>query len=155
MVLDFGLDFSTDLFVASSVSGEGMGADSSTVIWTDVGIGIVPIGAVIDWHKDLAGVPALLPSFVQCDGQVLDDFESPLHGQTIPNLNGLGHFTRGGAVSGTTGGTTTHNHTTTMSKRATINAGGGCYGYLQSAFSTLWTAHIPVNTSMVKIMRVK
>ena len=114
MVLEFGL-IKSGLFESSSVSGEGMGADKSQVIWNDVGIGIVPIGAIVAWVKSLAGTPSLLPSFVECNGQVLADGDSPLNGRTIPNLNASGggtkRFLRGSTTSGTTGGTETHTHT--------------------------------------------
>ena len=38
---------------------------------------LVPIGAVIPWFKDTPGVPALPSNFVECNGQVLSDPESP------------------------------------------------------------------------------
>ena len=115
MVLDFGL-INSGLFPSRDVSGEGMGASESTVIWNDVGIGIVPIGSIIALAKSLTGIPPLLPSFVQCDGQVLSDGDSPLNGQTIPDLNaaaGTARFLRGAATSGGTGGSETHTHTIT------------------------------------------
>ena len=61
----------------------------------------VPIGSIQAWHKSLPGVPGLPLNWVQCDGQVLNDTESPLNGQTIPNLNGQARFLRGNSVSGT------------------------------------------------------
>lgn len=64
------------------------------------GYGIVPIGAILPWHKSLAGTPALPVGWVECNGQKLDDPQSPLHGQVIPNLNGPALFIRGGATSG-------------------------------------------------------
>lgn len=73
----------------------------------------VPIGGVVPWMKDLTGVPALSENFVECNGQTLSDEESPLDGQTIPDLNGSSgenRFLRGNTVSGGTGGSETHNH---------------------------------------------
>jgi hypothetical protein len=65
----------------------------------------VPIGGVIPWFKDTPGVPALPSNFVECNGQVLADAESPLDGQTMPDINtGAQRFIRGGTNSGTTGG---------------------------------------------------
>ncbi len=76
----------------------------------------VPIGGIIGWHQDLAGVPALpgTGEWVKCDGQTLADANSPMNGQVIPNLNGNGlganspgqtakvqMFLRGGTSSGT------------------------------------------------------
>jgi hypothetical protein len=67
--------------------------------------GLVPIGGVIPWFKDTPGVPALPSNFVECNGQVLADAESPLDGQTMPDINtGAQRFIRGGVNSGATGG---------------------------------------------------
>ncbi len=63
--------------------------------------GDVPIGTIMAWHKDLAGVPSLPDGWVECNGQTLSDAESPLNGQTIPSLNyANGRFLRGGTSSG-------------------------------------------------------
>lgn len=73
----------------------------------------LPLGSIIAWHRDLLEqrmIP-LPPGWVECNGQTLDDPESPFHGQVIPNLNlvdrrgaGLGRqggmFLRGGDRSG-------------------------------------------------------
>jgi hypothetical protein len=67
--------------------------------------GLVPIGGVIPWFKDTPGVPALPSQFVERNGQVLNDPESPLDGQTMPDINtGAARFIRGGMNSGATGG---------------------------------------------------
>src|SRR5688572_2376713 len=55
-----------------------------------------PIGGVVHWHRDKPGVPALSANFVECNGQVLDMPDSPLHGQTIDDYNNSGRFPRGG-----------------------------------------------------------
>jgi hypothetical protein len=76
----------------------------------------VPIGSIIAWHKSLPGTPALPSNFVECNGQTLNDSESPYQGEVIPNLNGVftgapiitetggntiaAMFIRGGTVSG-------------------------------------------------------
>lgn len=115
MALDFGL-IDSGLFPTSDVSGVGLGTDySASVIWNDVGIGIVPIGSIIAWNKTLAGTPPLIPSFVECNGQVLADGESPLDGQTIPDLNSAigankGRFLRGDTSSGTEQATQNKSH---------------------------------------------
>ena len=64
------------------------------------GYGIVPIGAILPWHKSLNGTPTLPVGWVECNGQTLNDTQSPLHGQVIPDLNGQALFIRGGATSG-------------------------------------------------------
>ncbi len=76
----------------------------------------VPVGGIIGWHKSFANVPALPASgkWVECNGQVLADSDSPFNTQTIPNLNGaaggadspgqaakVAMFLRGGVTSGT------------------------------------------------------
>jgi hypothetical protein len=67
--------------------------------------GLVPIGGVIPWFKDTPGVPALPSNFVECNGQVLTDSESPLDGQFMPDINtGAQRFIRGGVNSGAIGG---------------------------------------------------
>jgi hypothetical protein len=66
---------------------------------------LVPMGGVIPWFKDTPGVPALPSNFVECNGQILSDPESPLDGQVIPDINtGVQRFIRGGLNSGTEGG---------------------------------------------------
>jgi hypothetical protein len=61
----------------------------------------VPIGSIIAWHKSFANTPSLPNNFLECDGSVINDSDSPYNGQTLPNLNGDARFLRGGAVSGT------------------------------------------------------
>lgn len=156
MVLEFGLQFGSDvLFPSSSVSGDGMTADPATVNWTDVGIGIVPIGAVVFWFKSLTGVPSLLPSFVECNGQVLADGDSPLNGQTIPNINGSGggtqKFLRGATTSGGTGGTETHVHANGGTRLAGTGPGTAWDGTANS--NTAGT--LPSYIQGVAIMRIK
>ncbi|MCP4137994.1 MAG: hypothetical protein GY754_43930 [bacterium] len=61
----------------------------------------VPVGAIVAWHKSLSGIPALAANFVECNGSVISDAESPLNGQILPNLNyANGRFLRGGSFSG-------------------------------------------------------
>jgi hypothetical protein len=66
---------------------------------------LVPVGVVLPWFKDIPGVPALGENFVECNGQVLNDPESPLDGQVMPDINtGTQRFLRGGLASGALGG---------------------------------------------------
>lgn len=60
----------------------------------------LPIGAIIAWHKNLTGTPALPAGWVECNGGTLYNPDSPYHGQAIPDLNGDKRFLRGGSVSG-------------------------------------------------------
>jgi len=52
-------------------------------------VGVVPVGAVVAWHKSFPNTPALPSSFVECNGQTINDSDSPYNGQTAPDLNGL------------------------------------------------------------------
>jgi hypothetical protein len=71
---------------------------------------ISPIGSIMAWHKSLNGTPALSEGWVECNGQVINDTESHYNGETLPDLNNNNNFLRGNMVSGTTGGSETHNH---------------------------------------------
>jgi len=151
-------------FPTSDVLGNGLGAnsyaklmqDESTIIWNDVGIGIVPIGAVVAWLKSLGGVtPALIPSFVECNGQVLADADSVYNGVTIPNLNASGggakRFLMGSTSSGTTGGANDHSHTYTENSRGTDAPAGNCLTSIGGGATTT----LPPYYEIVWVMRIK
>ena len=92
--------------------------------WQEVGGD--PIGSIEAFHKSMPGTPVLPWGWVECNGQVLADPESPYNGQTIPSLNATGKFLRGSAVSGTMqnediGG---HTHTGTTAANGSHNHGG-------------------------------
>lgn len=60
-----------------------------------------PVGTIKWWHKSLSGVPQTLPwGWMECTGQTISDAESPIDGQTLPNINGDGRFIRGSNTSG-------------------------------------------------------
>lgn len=59
-----------------------------------------PIGSIVAWHRDMAGVPDLPDGWVECNGQAITDAASPFYRQTVPNLNGEGRFLRGWSTSG-------------------------------------------------------
>jgi hypothetical protein len=104
----------------------------------------IPIGGIIWWYKNLTGVPALPSGWVECNGQVLDDSESLLNGQTIPNINGSGYFIRGSATAGITqlSQTKSHNHTAFAQNGATVQRGSlfgtDVYCGTVSAAGTQW-----------------
>ena len=110
----------------------------------------VPIGGVIAWFKDTAGVPALPANFVECNGQFLSDPASPLDGQLMPDLNtGIQRFIRGGVVSGVTGGIDTF---------ATAPADNAGVGPTFNAVTTDYSpgaVPIPPYQTAVYIIRVK
>ena len=155
MVLDFGLLHST-LFTSSNASGDGMNPDFQQKVIVEAGSGIVPIGGIVPWAKNLAGVPPLTNEnklFVECNGQVLDDSDSPLDGTTIPNLNGGNRFMRGNATSGGTGGAASSNH-------SHVTGGVGSGWVLVGSGSRYVTNSVNVGTvppyyNIVWLMRVK
>lgn len=67
--------------------------------------------------------PYLPDGWVECNGQVLSDSDSPYNGETIPDLNGENRFLMGSSTSGTTGGTTRHSH------QVVLNSGASAYGF--------------------------
>lgn len=92
--------------------------------WQEVGGD--PIGSIEAFHKSMAATPVLPWGWVECNGQVLADPESPYNGQTMPSLNATGKFLRGSTVSGTmqtedVGG---HTHTGTTAAAGSHNHGG-------------------------------
>lgn len=61
---------------------------------------LTPVGTILGFHKNLTGVPTMLGTWVECNGQTLNDPDSSLNGQVIPDLNGGSRFLRGSATSG-------------------------------------------------------
>ena len=113
-------------------------------------IGDVPVGGIIAWVKTLAGVPNLAEGWVECDGSVLVDSQSSLNGQTIPDLNGDNRFLRGNSTSGTTGGTTTHTHSTT-----TVLMKDGILNNVTPLATIAAGDNIPPYYNIVWVMRIK
>ena len=142
-----------------NTSGELTYADGDPVgkanLNTSIAGPMVPIGSVIPWAKSITGVPQTLPSsYVECSGQVLSDADSPLNGQTIPNLNNSVYL-RSNSTSGGTGGANTHNHTYTYSDDT---GGSGVLGnYIDDDITetTPTVNHEPPYMTMVMIMRIK
>ena len=120
--------------------------------------GLSPIGGIIAWIKSFTGVPALATQgrdeWVEVDGQVINDVESPLNGQTLPDINGTSDttrkFLRGSTTSGTSTSTATHQHC--IYRYQTL-----CFGnnYYQTANYTNSESHIPPSYTVVWILRIK
>lgn len=74
-----------------------------------VGVAALPVGAVIDWWRPNPATP-VPDGFQICDGGEVIDPDSPLNGETLPNL--IGRFTRGVSPTdiGVAGGESTHEH---------------------------------------------
>jgi hypothetical protein len=111
----------------SSYAYEGLIALTPNVPETQPWSLEVPVGSILAWHKDLSGVPSLLPTnYVECNGQILNMPTSPLHGQTIPDLNGSRKFLRGKGL-GNTGDMESDDI------KATASLGGGSHSHTGSA----------------------
>ena len=120
----------------------------------------VPIGAILPWAKSITGVPSLPSNFVECNGQTLSDADSPLDGQTIPDLNGDNRFLRGNSTSGDTGGSETHTHTGTTGSSGSIGlADGNPFDVAPPnhthTFTTDATSTLPTYYGVVYIMKIK
>lgn len=95
-------------YFAAQIVADGVIASLVTIV-TNHNLGLIahaiPIRGIIWWAKDMPGEEfALLPSgFLECDGSIISDVNSPLNGETLPNINGSGYIIKGGSTSGTTG----------------------------------------------------
>jgi len=72
-----------------------------------------PIGSIVAWMKSMQGTPPIPEDWLECNGQVVSDPESPYDGESVPDLNGAGEpkrFLRGSLQSGATGGSEIHGH---------------------------------------------
>lgn len=119
----------------------------------------IPVGGIIAWLKDLSGVPNLDNHFMECNGATVNDTESPLNGQVLPNLNsGTYRILRGANNSGGTGGADTHTHTTgSGGGNGHFNGTGGSpIGSFSSHHHTITTeSNIPAYYEVVYIIRIK
>lgn len=152
MTLDMPVLLNT--FKTSLASGEGIGSDFKQKIIIEAGAGIVPIGGIIAWFKSFTGVPSLAEQdlsalFLECDGSVIADPDSPLDGQTLPNLN-ASKFLRGGTTSGGTGGADTF----TIGVAFQSLGGSGTTGMWQGTGETVVDT-VPAFVNVVWIMRIK
>ena len=66
------------------------------------------VGTIMPFLKDFPNTPELSEDWVECNGQILENENSPLNGITLPDLNGDNRFLRGNATSIGTGGSATH-----------------------------------------------
>lgn len=148
-------------FDSSAATGEGIGANYVQKIIIEAGTLLVPIGTIVPWLKSFTAVPTLAAQgfntmFLECNGTVIDDPDSPLNGQTLPNLNGSNQFPRGNSTSG---GTSAGGHTHTITSTApggTRASGSGTIGagdnHTHGMSSEVCT---PPYYNVVWIMRVK
>lgn len=118
--------------------------------------------------------PTLPDGWVECDGSALSDSDSPYDGATLPDLNSTQSFLRGGATSGTTGGSDDHTHQWFETTGKTTYQSDGSstqaltLGAIGAGAATVWDADnessdlyakdastLPVHYEVVFIMRVK
>ena len=69
---------------------------------------MLPVGSIIAWPKNFPEVPPLPLSWVECNGQIIENQDSVFDGISIPDLNGENRFLRGNTESGGIGGEETH-----------------------------------------------
>lgn len=100
----------------AGAAGMNLLAPRSPIIRTPYAIharsspGRAPVGTVVDWWRANPATP-VPPGYQVCDGSAVNDPESPLNGQLVPDLRA--RFTMGsvdGSTVGQSGGTTTHSH---------------------------------------------
>jgi hypothetical protein len=106
----------------------------------------VPVGCILAWAKDIETLE-IPDGFVECNGQTIDDEESPLDNVTIPDLNGDNSFLRGNSTSGGTGGNATHTHS--------VSAGSGSNKVESSTGDINEASSLPPYYNIVWIMRIK
>lgn len=100
-----------DIAIVGGDNVSVVGNDTENTITINATSLAAPVGCVLAWFADLSGVPELPEGYVACDGQVLNDPASPLHGVVIPDLNGDNAFLRGNDTSSTSvAGGGTHHH---------------------------------------------
>lgn len=94
--------------------------EDRAVVPNSLQVVIPPVGAIIAWAKSIAGVPQTLPAgWRLCNGSTINDAESPMNGEDVPDLNG-GEFLRGSGTSGGTGGSDTMAHTHGVTSNVTV-----------------------------------
>jgi hypothetical protein len=110
--------------ISTTRSGVRIGyAESTTSLYIDIDQDDeAVVGTIKAYLKDFTNIPAnnFNAFWNECDGAVFNDSESPLDGQTLPDLNGsvaTQRFLRGNAASGGTGGAASHSHS--------LNTGSG------------------------------
>jgi len=140
---------------------------------TIIDAGNVPMGCVLAYLKSFPATPVLPASWVECNGQVLNDVASPYHGATLPNLNGASggpqYFLRGATTSGNTTGSDEHSHMldvvteenspnvdvdNTLAGSTTFVAVGP-HNHNLTGQPTNLASTLPTNYEVVWVMRVK
>lgn len=122
-----------------------------------VGVGGVPIGAIVMWSGDQFGM-SIPDGFVFCNGGFVSDPASPINGAAIPDFNVARRFARGNTASGGVGGSDTHNHLATTPEGSARTDGGEQASFLRNpgeAFITASGSSLPSYGDVIFIMRVR
>jgi len=99
-----GENFTTTLTVGDAFYKDTPNVDYGVVksITNDAEVVLENQGPGNTWVHDIEFYKIVLPeNFAECNGQEIDDPESPFDGYTLPDLNGDARFLRGGSLSGT------------------------------------------------------
>lgn len=117
--------------------------------------GINPIGTLIHWDKSLVGVPSLITQlkteYVEDNGQVITDPNSPMVGKTLRGTNNNNRFIRGNSASGTTGGCATE----TLCQCSTAATSGIDFNALNTGTCINVSGNLPPYVNMVNLVRIK
>ncbi len=119
--------------------------------------GLLPIGIIVAWPKDITGMPGLPGTWVQCNGQTLSDADSPLNGRSLPDLNN-GSFLRGALASGGTGGSDSHTHDVEVGPSfsgVNVDSGGSGFALDGNPKTTSAGSTLPPYYEVVFVMRIK
>jgi hypothetical protein len=149
--------------LSTTKSGVRIGTAVST---TKIHINIVQddrdmVGTIKPYAKSFTAIPSnnVTAFWKECDGSVLSDVESPLNGQTLPNLNGstdaTKKFLRGSTTSGTVGSDTTHAHSIGQSVSTIYNPMSDANLTYDSASGTGAAGNVPPYYEVVMLIKVK
>jgi hypothetical protein len=113
------------------------------------------VGTIKAYHKSMTGIPSnnMTAFWKECVGGTLSDAESPLNGQTLPDLNTTQRFLRGAGTSGTTGGSDSHSHS--MNNITAVNSSGTAWGFNSGSPTTQNASSLPAYMQVVWIIKVK
>ena len=136
-------------------SYEDLITDGNEAISAHIKAVMPPIGTILPWAKSFTGVPSIPDGYLECDGSAISDSDSPLNGETLPDLNGGTYrMLRGATTSGGTGGDDTWDHGHVVTQGQEINDNGAKPVSTSAAWGT--TVNIlPPYYEVVFIMRIK
>jgi hypothetical protein len=121
---------------------------------------LVPVGSIMAWHKHFANTPPLPGVWAECNGQAINDAESPYNGLNVPDLNGaqggVPVFLRGANASGGTGGNEAHSHGLPLNiNGGTVGASTDVTVFPPGNYTSDPASSLPPYHEVVWVMRVK